>query len=389
MPKSSTFNFSLIFSIAFLSPIFSQNIQKPESITNNKSPTDFGKLIPDSNSNFATKIINYFDERQKFYNNLSTKLSETANYKEDIKEIKASLNKLVNKESYTKKLEDKISQISSQLNITENKLSCLQSKYNSSENSNALLSQLNDDLKLEKEGLAEKYNEIKDQSIFFRFFSSDYRKIKYFDWLIAITCSVILLFVLFKAFVKSFVAIRYIFLIFSDAFFQKTRKSFTHLKNKINIIYDLIPNDFDNASWNAIISEIKNTDDSTLWRDDFRKDFYELLQKETTISINDLAFFLCNVWAKYVFLFEHDTEAWKWSSKIIKDSLPANLNIEFKLKLPNIGASHTVTTRSGITLSTTGSGPKITKIIHPGCEFIRIADQKILCSMSASVEMGD
>ena len=80
MPKSSTFNFSLIFSIAFLSPIFSQNIQKPESITNNKSPTDFGKLIPDSNSNFATKIINYFDERQKFYNNLSTKLSEAEHY---------------------------------------------------------------------------------------------------------------------------------------------------------------------------------------------------------------------------------------------------------------------------------------------------------------------
>jgi hypothetical protein len=388
MSKPSTFNLSLIFSIAFLPPVFSQNIQKSESITNNKSPTDLGKLIPDSNINLAMKIINYFDERQKFYKDLSTKLNETANYKEDFKNIRKSLDELVNKDSYTKTLKDEIIKIKEQLASKDKELSNSILECRSLKNNKTDLLRLNNDLKLEKDGLVEKYDEINDKSIFFRLFPSDYKRIKYFDWLIVITCSVLLL-VLFKVFVKSFVAIRYVSLFFSNAFFRKARKPFTHLKNKIDIIYDLIPNDFDNASWSSIISEIKNTGDSTLWCDDFRKEFYELLQKETNISIEDLAFFLCNVWAKYVFLFEHDIEAWKWSSKIIKDSLPANLNIEFKVRLPNIGASHTLTTRSGITLSTTGSGPKITKIIHPGCEFIRIADQKILCSMPASVEMGD
>jgi hypothetical protein len=334
------------------------------------------------------KIINYFDERQKFYKDLSTKLNETANYKEDFKNIRKSLDELVNKDSYTKTLKDEIIKIKEQLASKDKELSNSILECRSLKNNKTDLLRLNNDLKLEKDGLVEKYDEINDKSIFFRLFPSDYKRIKYFDWLIVITCSVLLL-VLFKVFVKSFVAIRYVSLFFSNAFFRKARKPFTHLKNKIDIIYDLIPNDFDNASWSSIISEIKNTGDSTLWCDDFRKEFYELLQKETNISIEDLAFFLCNVWAKYVFLFEHDIEAWKWSSKIIKDSLPANLNIEFKVRLPNIGASHTLTTRSGITLSTTGSGPKITKIIHPGCEFIRIADQKILCSMPASVEMGD
>jgi hypothetical protein len=169
-----------------------------------------------------------------------------------------------------------------------------------------------------------------------------------------------------------------------------SKKTSCILFNKLNISFELIPSDFDAQPWDTIIANIENAKNGSLWNHVLECQIKDAIQNNIEININDLAFFFGEVWSKYVFQFEHETEGWEWSKKIICDSLPGNSKIEFKLRLPNIGASHSVTKRNGIAVRIdSGSGPKITKIIHPGCEIINLENREIIFSMPASVEMGD
>ena len=169
-----------------------------------------------------------------------------------------------------------------------------------------------------------------------------------------------------------------------------SKKTSCILFNKLNISFELIPSEFDAQPWDTIIANIENAKNGSLWNHVLECQIKDAIQNNIGININDLAFFFGEVWSKYVFQFEHETEGWEWSKKIICDSLPSNSKIEFKLRLPNIGASHSVTKRNGIAVRIdSGSGPKITKIIHPGCEIINLENREIIFSMPASVEMGD
>lgn len=386
MLKLLSINMIVLFMIACSLPLFSQSppvinqpiIQSPEikqvfsDINDAIKTTDKNLKLLTENGKVLTKNVDALTEK-------INKLTINVNVLTDMAKG------LINKDEIRKELQNKIDaqdQLIKKHSGDKNDLDKLVEGQSKSIK----------DYTKKLEILSVQNNEILKASQTTRLITLSFNKFEYNDWawLVFFVIIIFLASLILVWFIKNApAATRYIFFSFRNSFFHETHKSFPCINNKLAIFYDLIPIDFNNDSWNAIITKIKNARDGTLWCDDFRKEFYDLLHKNIHIKDNDLAFFLCNVWAKYVFQFEYDKEAWQWSSKTINDSLPPNLIIDFKIRLPDIGASHSVTARSGISVSITGLGPKITKIIHPGCEFINRNSLEKLCSMPASVEMGE
>lgn len=391
MHKPSLSNFIFVIFALLLFIDFSQCFQEKSPISNNilknnsvDSPasttissktlnSEPDKLRDENIKNLEihiNELINcHFNLIQKSISDIDKKLDQELN--KDI--IKTDLNtKIIEKESIILVLKEELTNaISKYAEISTNQLGNIIGLEKSSDNNKKII---NDDFILQNS----------DQV-----FLLDIYKFKFYDWVILSTFGFFLLIAIpVSRFAFNF--IRNIPFRFRSINKIRQTRSLCVLSKTLDIRYNLLPAEFDIMKpWCDIVVAFKNTKKGDEWNQNLVHQLYEAIEKNRQIKINDLAFFFGKVWSMYVFQFEHDTEFWQWSEKTINDSLPPECKMKFALRLPAIGSSYLSTTSLGISISTTGSGPKIKKITYPGCEITNCESGDELFSMSAFVEMGD
>lgn len=375
----------LLFSSVFMMSLFSQSPSAP-----NPPTTQLPEIKPvflEVNFSFVFGKLGFALKSNDKKIFILNKNDNDARVKTN-EELVAAVKDLINKEpalnDLRTKLDRKIEELRTSKDDAEKyKLKYNESKSNEQEEKIAALTQTNENITNQK-------NKLENDSLTNRLTTLSFKNFERVDWIILIYLSL--------SIIVTFLILLYIataFCIFIASKFRKFKKKASQipscsLAKKLKIDFDLISPGFDIHPWNAIIADIENAKKGSLWNHALECQIKDAIQNNIEININDLAFFFGEVWSKYVFQFEHDTEGWELSKKIICDSLPSTSKIGFKLRLPDIGASHSVTIRNGISvLIDSGSGPKITKIIHPGCEIINLENREIIFSMPASVEMGD